>query len=452
LTQPLREHYKAERRQRRRMSKHVDTAAYPATKALTILQLLMGDYHPRNFAIRLWDGSQWPAETSSPRFTLVLNHPHALRCMLQNSGSDLAISESYIRGDLDLEGDAEAAMPLASYLTGRHWPVSTVLRIGWNLFRMSANGRSERNGQRPAKLSGELHSVERDRQAVTYHYNVSNDFYALWLDQRMVYSCAYFETATDDLDTAQARKLDYLCRKLRLLPGERLLDIGCGWGGLVIYAAQHYDVEALGITLSENQAKLANERIARAGLQDHCRVELRDYRDLKEAGGFDKLVSVGMFEHVGEIRLPLYFRHAWQLLRPGGVFLNHGIALRASEPRPKGPTFITRYVFPDGDLVPINATLRYAEETGFEVRDVESLREHYAITLRHWARRLELHRDQVLQVVDEPTYRVWKLFLPGSAYGFASGALNVYQALLLKPDQGRSGLPLTRRDWYCATT
>jgi cyclopropane-fatty-acyl-phospholipid synthase len=434
------------------MRKHINTARHSANKALTILQLLMRDYHPRNFAVRLWDGSQWPAETGSPRFTLILNHPDALRCMLQNSGSDLAISESYIRGDLDLEGDLEAAMPLATYLTGRHWPISTMLQIGLNLFHLSANGRSGRNGQTSAKLSGELHSVERDRQAVTYHYDVSNDFYALWLDQQMIYSCAYFETTDDDLDTAQERKLDYLCRKLRLRSGERLLDIGCGWGGLIIHAAQHYDVEALGITLSENQAKLANERIARANLQDRCRVELRDYRDLNETGGFDKLVSVGMFEHVGEIRLPLYFRHAWHLLRPGGVFLNHGIALRASERWPKGPTFLTRYVFPDGHLVPINATLRYAEEAGFEVRDLESLREHYAITLRHWARRLELHRDEALQVVDQPTYRVWKLFLRGSANGFAAGALNVYQALLLRPDEGRSGLPLTRNDWYRATT
>jgi cyclopropane-fatty-acyl-phospholipid synthase len=433
------------------MNKQVETEANPATKALKILQLLLQNYHPRDFAIRLWDGSQWPVETDAPRFTLILNHAQALRSMLQNSGSDLAISEAYIRGDLDLEGDLEAAMPLATYLTGRRWPISTVLRIGWNLFQLSANGRSGRNSQRPAKLSGELHSVERDRQAVTYHYNVSNDFYALWLDRRMVYSCAYFENADDDLDTAQVRKLDYLCRKLRMRAGERLLDIGCGWGGLIIHAAQHYDVEALGITLSENQAKLVNERIARAGVQDRCRVELADYRDLNEAGRFDKLVSVGMFEHVGESRLPLYFGHAWQLLRPGGVFLNHGIALRAGEPLPKGPTFIARYVFPDGDLVPINATLRYAEEAGFEVRDVESLREHYAITLRHWARRLELHREEALQTVDEPTYRVWKLFLPGSAYGFAAGSLNVYQVLLLKPDEGRSGLPLTRRDWYGAT-
>lgn len=425
----------------------VEKADDSATKALAVLRSLLGDYHPRDFAIRFWNGSEWPAETGA-RFTLILNHPHALLRLSQNSATDLALCEAYIYGELDLEGDMEAAMPLAGHLLNHRWSASTLLQVGWNLFRISANGQPGRNGRQPAKLSGELHSIERDRQAVTYHYNVSNDFYALWLDQRMVYSCAYFENADEDLDTAQEHKLDYLCRKLRLHPGERLLDIGCGWGGLIIHASRHYGVEALGITLSQNQAALANERIAQAGLQNRCRVEVRDYRDLNEANGFDKLVSVGMFEHVGEKRLPLYFQHALQLLRPGGVFLNHGIALRASEPQPKGPTFMSRYVFPDGELVPINATLRYAEAAGFEVRDVESLREHYALTLRHWARRLERHRDQARQVVDEPTYRVWKLFLPGSAYGFVTGALNVYQALLLKPDRGSSDLPLTRRDWY----
>ena len=283
---------------------------------------------------------------------------------------------------------------------------------------------------------------------MTYHYDVSNDFYALWLDEQMVYSCAYFESAEEDLDKAQTRKLDYLCRKLRLRSGERLLDIGCGWGGLAIYAAQHYSVEVLGVTLSENQASLANQRIGQARLQSHCRIEVLDYRQLNEIGRFDKLVSVGMFEHVGENQLPLYFQHAYQLLRPGGVFLNHGIAWRANEPKPNGANFMNRYVFPDGDLVPINTTLRCAETVGFEVRDVESLREHYAFTLGHWARRLEQHRDRGVAAVGEPTYRVWKLFLRSSIYGFASGALNLYQTLLVKPDEGRSGLPLTRKDWY----
>lgn len=322
------------------MKKPVATPHDSVKRALAIWRLLLRDYHPRDFAISFWDASRWPAETTSPRFTLVLNRPDALKCLLKNSGTDLAIGEAYMRGDLDLEGNLEATIPVANHSTGRRLPISTALQLGWNLFRPPANGQSGQNGRLPAKLSGRLHSAERDRQAVTYHYNLSNDFYALWLDERMVYLCAYFKTDEEELDMAQVRKLDYLCRKLRLRPSERLLDIGCGWGGLIIHAAQQYGVEALGITLSRNQAELANERLARAGLDGRCRVEVRDYRDLNDSDGFDKLVSVGMFEHVGESKLPRYFEHAWELLRPGGVFLNHGIALRASEPQPNGPTSI----------------------------------------------------------------------------------------------------------------
>ena len=430
------------------LTNQVQVADSAATKAMAIFRLLLHDYHPRDFAISFWDGSQWPAENGSPRFTLMIRHPDALRRMLKASTNDLSLSEAYISGDLDVAGDIEAAMPVANYLASRNWPAVTVLRIGKNLLSLPRLDLLRRRNRQGAELSGEPHSIERDRQAVSYHYDVSNDFYALWLDKQMVYSCAYFETDDESLDTAQARKLDYLCRKLRLRPGDRLLDIGCGWGGLIIHAAQKYGVDALGVTVSKNQAALANQRIEEAGLQKHCRVELRDYRTLDQASGFDKIVSVGMFEHVGESQLPFYFQHVWRLLRPGGVFLNHGIANRPIDPVVKGPNFVSRYVFPDGELVPINAALRYAEEAGFEVRDVESLREHYTMTLRHWARRLELHRDQALQEVDEPTYRVWRLFLPGSAYGFAAGLLNIYQTVLLKPDGGRSSLPLTRKDWY----
>jgi cyclopropane-fatty-acyl-phospholipid synthase len=218
---------------------------------------------------------------------------------------------------------------------------------------------------------------------------------------------------------------------------------------LILYAAQHYGVDATGITLSQPQAELASRRIRAAGLEDRCRVELRDYREVEETQPFDVLVSVGMFEHVGQKRLPLYFEKAYRLLRPQGVFLNHGIAQRASE-KPSGPdSFSDAYVFPDGELVPINITLHAAEQAGLEVRDVESLREHYAITLRHWVQRLESRHAEALKYVDEPTYRVWRLFMSGSAYGFTHGRLNLYQTLLVRPgEQGQSGLPLTRADWY----
>jgi len=297
-------------------------------------------------------------------------------------------------------------------------------------------------------LHGRRHSTTRDRRAVTYHYDVPGEFYALWLDERMVYSCAYFATPDEDLDAAQERKLDYICRKLRLRRGEKVLDIGCGWGGLIIHAACRYGVEALGITLSEPQAELANERIRRAGLEGRCRVEVRDYREIEEWGVYDKLVSVGMFEHVGEARLPDYFSRAYRLLRPGGAFLNHGISRNPAAPVRREPTFISRHVFPDGELVPIGATLSASEGSGFEVRDVESLREHYALTLGHWVRRLENNAGEARRIVDETTYRVWRLYMSGSAHGFRTGRINVYQTLLARPDRGESGLPLTRSDWY----
>jgi cyclopropane-fatty-acyl-phospholipid synthase len=425
----------------------LQTTDKAVAQSLDILQLLLGDYQPRNFSVRFWDGSQWPAETGFSRFTLVLKHPGALRQMFQDPDSDLSLGEAYIYDDFDIEGDVEALFAVLDYLAGQRWDMPAKLRLGWMLRSLPNKSQSRSSGRKAAALSGKPHSIERDRQAIAYHYDVSNDFYALWLDQQLVYSCAYFTTPDDSLDTAQERKLDYICRKLRLRPGEKLLDIGCGWGGLVMHAARHYGVEALGITLSQAQFELAHQRIQQAGLSDRCRVDLRDYRELETSGSFDKLVSVGMFEHVGEDLLPVYFQQAWNLLRPGGVFLNHGIA-RAVDSPPMDSIFFKQYVFPDGELAPINATLYHAEEAGFEVRDVESLREHYTLTLRLWVKRLENYRREALQFVDEPTYRVWRLFISASAYFFRMAWINVYQSLLIKPDQGQSGLPLNRSDWY----
>lgn len=423
---------------------------------LELVQEILGDHHPRDFAVRLWEGTTWEPEPGLPaRFTLVLKHPGALRRMFWQPSS-LTLGEAFIYDDFDIEGDIEHVFEVGEYLVSRRFATTAKMRKAGLLLRLPA-GRRGLGGRKAARLSGRRHCKERDREAVRYHYDVSNDFYSLWLGERMVYSCAYFAHPDDSLDTAQARKLDYICKKLRLVPGERLLDLGCGWGGLILYAAQEYGVRAVGITLSEPQAALANERIAAAGLADSCRAEVLDYREIDEPEGFDKLVSVGMFEHVGEALLPDYFARAWRLLRPGGVFLNHGIA-RADDAaarirgRPlgvdRGPTFNDEYVFPDGELVPINATLRSAEEAGFEVRDLESLREHYALTLRCWVRNLEDRRAQALRATDETTYRIWRLFMSASAHGFAVGDMGVYQALLVKPDEGASGMPLTREDWY----
>jgi cyclopropane-fatty-acyl-phospholipid synthase len=300
----------------------------------------------------------------------------------------------------------------------------------------------------------------RDAAAIHYHYDVGNNFYKLWLDERMVYSCAYFRSAEDSLDAAQEAKLDLICRKLRLKPGERLLDIGCGWGGLIMHAAEHYGVDATGITLSENQAAFAKERIEAAGLGSRCRVAIRDYRTLNDGDGYDKISSIGMVEHVGASHLPVYFAAAFRALKPGGLFMNHGI-VSLSEPRPRSlrekifrkfwraDAFIDTYVFPDGKLTAAHDVIASAEGAGFEVRDVESLREHYAMTLRHWVRSLEEKRVDATALVGEHHFRIWRLYMAASANAFASAAINVIQTLLAKPDaHGNSNIPLTREDLY----
>ncbi len=415
---------------------------------LHLLEELFGGVSTLKMDVRLWDGTRWPDDRTPHPATLVLKNPGALRAMLL-PGTEVGLGEAYLYDDFDVEGELESVFEMADHLAEITLGGRKKLRAAGDLLRLPSGKKRQPGRRGPARLSGKQHSIERDRQAVTYHYNVSNDFYGLWLDRHMVYSCAYFHSADEDLEAAQEQKLDLICRKLRLKPGQRLLDIGCGWGGLVMYAAQHYGVDASGITLSQPQADLAKERSAATGLSDHCRVEVRDYRELDDPDGYDILVSVGMFEHVGAALLPAYFAQAWRLLKPAGVFLNHGIASRATNRPVHGPTFSNTYVFPDGELVPINVTLHAAEESGFEVRDVESLREHYALTLRAWVRRLEAHHEDALKYVDEHTYRVWRLFMSGSAYGFKAGSLNLYQALLVKPGEGgQSGLPLRREDWY----
>ena len=235
--------------------------------------------------------------------------------------------------------------------------------------------------------------------------------------------------------------------RLRLRRGDRLLDVGCGWGGLLIHAAAHYGVQAFGITLSVPQAEIARQRIREAALNDHCRVEVCDYRDLQTDGQFDKIFSIGMFEHIGGAQLPAYFCRLWQLLRPGGAILNSGIAASATLHRHS--SFIDRYVFPDGELVPLAASVEAAESAGFEVIDIESLREHYVMTLHHWLRRLEDHAEEAQRITDKTAYRIWRLYMAGSAHWFRCGRLNLYHMLLAKPDHGDSGMPLTRADLYC---
>jgi cyclopropane-fatty-acyl-phospholipid synthase len=420
----------------------------PVRVSLSVLDELIGRKPDGAVGARLWDGTRWPDER--PRAaTLVLRHPGALRAMFLHA-SEIALSEAYLYDDFDIEGSVESVFDFADAIAQRTSGWTRKLAVFSQLSRLpKTGGRPRAGGRGPARLKGRRHSVERDRAAIRYHYDVSNDFYRIFLDRRMVYSCGYFAGPEADLDSAQLAKLDLICRKLRLKPGQRLLDIGCGWGGLVMHAAEHYGVDATGITLSRPQVELATRRIEAAGLAKTCRVLELDYREVPEDRPWDALVSVGMFEHVGGEMLDAYFRKAGRLLARGGVFLNHGIASRVSDPYVRGPSFSDSYVFPDGETLPIHVTLRSAEVAGFEVRDVESLREHYALTLRHWVRRLEAGHEEALRHVDEPTYRVWRLYLSGSAHGFTTGRLNVYQALLALPAaDGASRLPLTREDWY----
>jgi cyclopropane-fatty-acyl-phospholipid synthase len=409
-----------------------------AQKSLQLLQYLLGDFHPRNFAIQLWDGSVWTPEAGQfCRFTWRIHDPGLLRTLIA-SASEVSLGEAYIRGEFDIDGDLEAVFPLATYLIQRKWRTKEKLHLAGLLLGLP-HGKSQVH---EVDLQGEIHSKQRDRQAISYHYDVSNDFYALWLDSNMVYSSAYFPTANTSLEEAQRQKLDSLCRKLRLKSGERLLDIGCGWGGLIIHAAREYGVQATGITLSSQQLEFARQRIEQEGLGSRCEVQLLDYRDVDEPGAFEKVVSIGMIEHVGEARLWTYFDRAFRLLRPGGFFLVSGIGRAGNRPAPEQPSFTDAYVFPDGELPPISTTLAAAEKAGFEVREVENLREHYGLTVHHWLQRLEARAAEARAIAGELKYRIWRLYLAGSAYYFQSGKLDLYQTLLLKNDDWKNALPM----------
>ncbi len=344
-----------------------------------------------------------------------------------------SLAEAYVEGRIDVQGDLLEAVPLAGQIA-------------------AAAGSSP--AQRIARLLRK-HSSRQDRAAIGYHYDVSNDFYRLWLDQRMVYSCGYFKTGEESIDEAQRAKLDHICRKLQLAAGERFLDVGCGWGGLVLHAARHYGVRAVGITLSQNQLELARERVLRERLAARVEIVLLDYRELRKRFGsdaFDKVASVGMFEHVGLENLREYFASVTGVLRDRGLFLNHGITSSDLDNRAIGSgvgDFVHKYVFPHGELPHLHVATREMARAGFEILDVESLRPHYAKTLQHWSRRLDAHLEAAARSVSDRTLRIWRAYLAGSAYGLAQGWMSIYQ--LLGSRQARPGAtdtPLTRDYMY----
>jgi cyclopropane-fatty-acyl-phospholipid synthase len=348
-----------------------------------------------------------------------------------------------VRGTLDVDGDLETVVALRHRFAGLQLSARERARLVMAAFLAAGPGVLRRlpAPSIEARPHGQRHSVGRDRQAVRHHYELSNRFYELMLGPTIVYSCAYFDDPADSLEQAQERKLETICRKLRLAPGDRLLDIGCGWGSLLLHAARHHGVRGVGVTLSDAQAQLARERIARADLSDQIEIRVCDYREVTD-GPYDKVASVGMYEHVGRQQLDAYVSHVHGLLRPGGLFLNHGIT-RLRETGSGKDTFISRYIFPDGELHPVTDVLRSMERSSLEIRDLESLREHYTLTLRRWLANLDAWRTQAVREVGEMRVRAWRLYLVGCAQAFAAGEISVFQALSVRGGAAHE-LPLAR--------
>jgi cyclopropane-fatty-acyl-phospholipid synthase len=396
------------------------------------------------FALRFWDGSVVPAPAGAAAgATVVVRDRRALSELLYEP-NEIGLTRAWVQGDLDVEGDLERVLSYRECYAGLRLPalerarlaLAAVLAAGPGVLRRPPAPSIE------AQPRGRRHSVARDREAVRHHYELSNRFYELMLGPSMVYSCAYFEDSADSLEQAQERKLETICRKLRLVPGERMLDVGCGWGSLLIHAARRHGVRGVGVTLSDAQAELARQRIARAGLSERVEIRVCDYREVGD-GPYDKIASVGMYEHVGRDQLDLYVGHLRRLLRPGGLFLNHGITRLHQRPR-GADTFITRYIFPDGELHPVTDVLRSMESSSLEIRDLESLREHYVLTLQRWIGNLDARREEAVREVGAMRLRAWRLYLVGSAHAFATGEISVFQALSAH-DAAPAGLPLSRR-------
>jgi cyclopropane-fatty-acyl-phospholipid synthase len=422
----------------------------PTTGTAAIAQSLLNDVADGRLArlplaIRFWDGSVLPGDASDAA-TVVIRDPTALVHLLRAPGQ-LGLARAWVDGSLDAEGDLEAVLRARNAFAGIRFSAADRARMARAAVTILGTHllHPPRVPEIEARLSGHRHWLSRDRAAVRHHYDVSNRFYRMVLGPSMVYSCAYFASRADTLEIAQQRKLDLICRKLRLREGERLLDIGCGWGSLVIHAAARYGVTAVGVTLSEPQAQLARERAATAGLQDRVQIRVQDYREVTD-GPFDKIASVGMYEHVGRAQLSRYAHVVATLLRPGGLFLNHGIT-RLLPHQPEADPFIARYVFPDGELHPIADVLSAMQSATLEVRDVESLRDHYGLTLRRWVANLAAHRRDAIAEVGSQRERVWRLYMLGSALGFESGEISVHQVLAARPGAPH-GLPLDRAEMF----
>jgi cyclopropane-fatty-acyl-phospholipid synthase len=405
--------------------------------------------------IRAWDGSA-AGPPDAP--ALVVRNRRAVRRLLWKPG-ELGLARAWVAGDLEIEGDFYGALALLSGLVWERDDTRSGLRILRDARTRAALFGLVRLGGLPLppappreeirRVRGHLHTRRSDKRAISHHYDVGNGFYELVLGPSMVYSCAYWPDPDATLEQAQHDKLDLVCRKLALRPGQRLLDVGCGWGSMAIHAAREYGVSVVGITLSQEQAAYARKRVADAGLTDRIEIRVQDYRDVAD-GPYDAISSIGMAEHVGSEKYLEYAQDLYRLLVPGGRLLNHQIARRpmSDESAYDLDEFIDAYVFPDGELAPLGTTVTQLERAGFEVRDVESIREHYAHTLRRWVTNLESGWQRAVRLTGPGRARVWRLYMAACALGFERNHLGVNQVLAVRtPESGASGLPLRARTW-----
>jgi cyclopropane-fatty-acyl-phospholipid synthase len=425
--------------------------AAPRLHAL-VEQLLGG---PLPVRVRAWDGSQ-AGPPDAP--TLVVRNRRALRRLLFKPG-ELGLARAWVAGDLEIEGDLYTALDLLSGLVWERGDDARTLLQALRdpEFRAAVRGLLRLAGpplppappREEIRRTGHLHTRRTDRRAISHHYDVGNDFYEIVLGPSMVYSCAYWESGTATLEDAQRDKLELVCRKLGLRAGQRLLDVGCGWGSMAIHAAREHGVTVVGITLSREQAAYARKRVADAGLTDRVEIRVQDYRDVPD-GPYDAISSIGMAEHVGSEKYLEYAEVLHGLLAPGGRLLNHQIARRPQrdEATYELDEFIDAYVFPDGELAPVGTTVTLLERAGFEVRDVESIREHYALTLRHWVTRLEDGWDRAARLSGPGRARVWRLYMAACAVAFERNRIGVNQVLAVRtPESGDSAMPLRSRTW-----
>jgi len=411
------------------------------TRLGDLLDELLGPDPP--VAVRAYDGTELgPPDAKA---TIVIHSPDALRRILTRPG-ELGFARAYVAGDVELEGDVFELFRLQERIPSPKFSPGQLLRVARLLHLRDLRPLPPPAEEMPKRRFG-LHTIRRDAESVRHHYDVSNRFYELVLGPAMTYSCALFDPPEADLAEAQAAKHGLVCRKLGLRPGMRLLDVGCGWGAMARHAAIHHGIEVVGVTISPAQAEWARARNEAEGLADRIEVRLQDYREVDD-GPFDAVASVGMFEHVGAERMQVYFGHLHELLAPAGRLLNHAISRPAGQPPGiDADSFIGRYVFPDGELIEVGTVVTAMQRAGFEARHVESLREHYARTLRHWVANLEEHWDEAVAEVGAARARIWRLYMAGSAAGFEADRIQVHQALGVKtgPD-GDSGMP-NRPDW-----